>query len=93
MRSSTSRYTFDTDDPFTIAIDFAASDLTSNLKSIVYSDAMPAYPLAQFAMWLGEDEEQFSTGKWTVQDQNGTRAAFTYSPDIPMNSGEYTAYV
>ena len=86
------RYTFEPDEAFTVAVDFATPALDSTFKVIVFPDNLPDHPLAQFAQWLGADE-QVSYGAMTSQEDTGTRAAFTYTPDFPMNAGEYTAYL
>lgn len=86
------RNSFETDDPFTLAVDFAESGLEGTFKAIVFAESLPDYPTAQFAMWLGE-QEHVSYGKMTSQEDAGTRAAFTYTPDFPSNPGTYIAYL
>ncbi len=77
-------------DGFNLAIDFKEPDLDGSLKAIVRSLNMPDYPVAQYALWLGE-EQQYASGKMTTQNENGTRAAFNYTPDFPLNIGAYVA--
>ena len=79
-------YAFDPDEDFTVAVDFAESGLEGNLKAIIYANDLIDYPLAQYALWLGDDE-LYTFGKMTSQEETGTRAAFTYHPDYPQYSG------
>lgn len=85
-------YIFDPMDGFTLAISFEEPDLDGSLKAIVRSDVMPEYPLVQYALWLGE-EQLYATEKMTSQNENGTQAAFIFSPDYPMNNGDYIAEI
>ena len=62
------RYNFDPDDAFTVAVDFAQPGLEGTLKTIVVADDLPDYPLAQYALWLGE-EDHVSYGKMTSQER------------------------